>query len=95
MSEIKHTNNEKKGVFEIYSEGKKAGEMTYTWAGDDKFIIDHTEVDPAFGGKGLAKALVIAGAEYARTNNKKVVPVCPYAKITFERNAELQDVLFR
>ena len=65
MTEIKHHNDEKKGLFEIYFENKKAGEMTYTWAGDDKFIIDHTQVDEAFSGKGLAKKLVVAGVEYA------------------------------
>lgn len=93
MSEIKHSNNEKNGVFEIFVEGEKAGEMTYTWAGDDKFIIDHTEVDPKFSGQGLAKKLVVAGVGYARENAKKVIPLCPYAKSTIERNPELSDVL--
>ncbi|OWK73696.1 GNAT family N-acetyltransferase [Flavobacteriaceae bacterium JJC] len=93
MTEIRQTNNEKKGVFEIYFDGKKAGEMTYTWAGEDKFIIDHTEVDEAYNGKGLAKQLVYAGVDYARKNGKKVIPLCPYAKATIARNAELQDVL--
>lgn len=93
MTEIRQTNNEKKGVFEIYFGGKKAGEMTYTWAGEDKFIIDHTEVDEAYNGKGLAKQLVYAGVNYARKNGKKVIPLCPYAKATIAKNAELQDVL--
>ena len=93
MTEIRQTNNEKKGVFEIYFDGKKAGEMTYTWAGEDKFIIDHTEVDEAYNGKGLAKQLVYAGVNYARKNGKKVIPLCPYAKATIAKNGELQDVL--
>ena len=93
MTEIKHHNNEKNGEFEIYYEGEKAGKMTYTWAGEDKFIIDHTEVDPKFGGKGLAKPLVLAGAAYAKENNKKVIPLCPYAKSVFEKNQNIQDVL--
>ena len=41
MTEVKHTENDK--TFEIFQNGKSAGIMTYTWAGDDKFIIDHTE----------------------------------------------------
>ncbi|MCC2590782.1 GNAT family N-acetyltransferase [Chryseobacterium sp. MFBS3-17] len=93
MTEIKHSNNDKNGIFEIYYDGKRAGEMTYTWAGEDKFIIDHTEVDEAFGGKGLAKQLVIAGVEFARKKGVKVIPLCPYAKATIQRNADLQDVL--
>lgn len=94
MTEIKHQNEEKNGVFEIYHDGQKAGHMTYTWAGEDKFIIDHTEVDPAFGGKGLAKQLVLAGIAYARENGKKVMPLCPYAKSVFDRNEATRDVLF-
>lgn len=93
MTEIKHQNSETAGAFDIYFEGEKAGTMTYSWAGDDKFIIDHTEVDPKFEGKGLAKELVFAGAEYARKNGKKVIPLCTYAKHTFEKNKELHDVL--
>ena len=93
MVEIKHTNNESKGVFELYYDGKKAGLMTYSWAGDDKFIIDHTEVDEAYGGKGLGKDLVKAGVEYAREKNVKVIPLCPFAKKVIEKIPEFQDVL--
>lgn len=93
MTEIKQNNSDKKGSFEIYSDGEKAGEMTYTWAGDDKFIIDHTEVNEAFSGKGLAKQLVYAAAEYARNNGKKVIPLCSYAKSVFDKNEDIHDVL--
>ena len=93
MVEIKHTNNESKGVFELYYDGKKAGLMTYSWAGDDKFIIDHTEVDEAYGGKGLGKDLVKAGVEYAREKNVKVIPLCPFAKKVIAKTPEFQDVL--
>ena len=93
MTEIKHLNNEKNGTFEIYFDGEKAGEMTYKWAGKDKFIIDHTEVDEAYGGKGLGKDLVKAGVEYAREKNVKVIPLCPFAKKVIEKIPEFQDVL--
>ncbi|HQD45963.1 MAG TPA: GNAT family N-acetyltransferase [Kaistella sp.] len=93
MVEIKHTNNESKGVFELYYDGKKAGLMTYSWAGDDKFIIDHTEVDEEYGGKGLGKDLVKAGVEYAQEKNVKVIPLCPFAKKVIAKTPEFQDVL--
>lgn len=94
MSEIKQINNEKNGEFEIYFEGEKAGIMTYQWENEDQFIIEHTEVDKAFAGKGLAKELVLAGVKYARENGKKIVPLCSYAKSTFDKHPELQDVLY-
>ena len=67
--------------------------MTYSWAGDDKFIIDHTEVDEEYGGKGLGKDLVKAGVEYAREKNVKVIPLCPFAKKVIAKTPEFQDVL--
>ncbi|WP_185140487.1 GNAT family N-acetyltransferase [Chryseobacterium sp. 6424] len=93
MIDIKHLNHGQKGSFDLYYEGTKAGNMTYTSAGKDKIIIDHTEVSPEYGGKGLAKELVFAGAAYARENGKKIIPLCTYAKSTFEKHRELHDVL--
>ena len=93
MAEIKHQNNEKNGVFEIYEDGVKAGEMTYPWAGTDKFIIDHTGVDEAFNGKGYAKQLIYAGVEYAREKGIKIIPLCSFAKKTIEKTLQFQDVL--
>jgi uncharacterized protein len=93
MIEIKQ-NDGRKGKFEIFVDERLAGEMTYTWAGDSKFIIDHTEVKDGFDGQGLAKKLVLAGIEFARNKNVKVMPLCPYAKSVFDKNAEYKDVLF-
>ena len=37
--EIKQINDIKRGHFEAVEDDKQAGKMTYTWAGDAKFII--------------------------------------------------------
>lgn len=91
--EIQQTSNETRGELTAFIEGEKAGLMTYSWAGADKFIIDHTEVNPAFGGKGVGKELVLAAVKFARENHLKIIPLCPFAKATFERNPDWQDVL--
>ena len=93
MIEVVQNNNEKNGEFEAFFDGKHAGLMTYTWAGTDKFIIDHTEVDEAFGGKGIGKHLVLAAVDFARKNSLKIIPLCPFANATFKRNPDLGDVL--
>ncbi|MBO9585211.1 MAG: N-acetyltransferase [Flavobacterium sp.] len=92
--EIQQINDTKRGYFEAIEDGKEAGKMTYTWAGDSKFIIDHTEVSPDFNGKGVGKKLVMAAVDYARTNNLKIIPLCPFAKSVFEKVPEIHDVLF-
>ena len=92
--EITQHNDEKRGIFKAIEENKEAGEMTYTWAGQTKFIIDHTDVSPEFKGKNVGKQLVMHAVEYARANNLKIMPLCPFAKSVFDKNEEIKDVLF-
>ncbi|TPG32086.1 GNAT family N-acetyltransferase [Flavobacterium pectinovorum] len=92
--EINQINDTRRGYFEAIEDGKEAGKMTYTWAGDSKFIIDHTEVNEGFNGKGVGKKLVMAAVDYARANNIKIIPLCPFAKSVFDKTAEIRDVLF-
>ncbi|RPE12950.1 N-acetyltransferase [Chitinophaga lutea] len=91
---IEQTDNGKKGSFKAMSDGAQAGEMTYTWAGADKFIIDHTEVDDAFSGQGVGKQLVMAAVDFARTKHVKILPLCPFAKSVFDKEPSIEDVLF-
>lgn len=91
VMEIRHEERSPKGLFEAFLDGKPAGRMTYTWAGDDKIIIDHTEADPAFSGRGVGKSLVLAAVDYARRKNIKILPLCPFAKSVFERTKDIQD----
>ena len=92
--EIQQINDIKRGYFEAVEDGKEAGKKTDTWAGDSKFIIDHTEVSPDFNGKGVGKKLVMAAVDYARANNLKIIPLCPFAKSVFDKVPEIDDVLF-
>ncbi len=91
--EIQQINDTKKGYFEAVEEGKEAGKMTYTWAGDSQFIIDHTEVSPEFNGKGVGKKMLMGAVDYARKNNVKIIPLCPFAKSVFDKVEEIRDVL--
>ena len=92
--EVTHKQLQQKGAFIAQEEGIKSGEMTYSRAGEDRIIIDHTEVDPAFKGKGVGKILVMNAVSYARENGIKILPLCPFAKATFDKNPDIQDVLF-
>lgn len=74
-------------------EQQEIGEMTWSDAGPDIMIIDHTFVDPAYRGQKLAEKLVYTGVELARREGKKIIPLCPYAKKEFEKKTEYHDVL--
>jgi len=93
VMEINHRKEENKGAFIATENGAKAGEMTYSKAGDTLIIIDHTEVDPTFGGQGVGKKMVLAAVDFARENNIKILPLCPFAKAAFDKDSTIQDVL--
>jgi len=68
-------------------------EITYIDSGEDKIIIDHTIVSESLQGQGIAKKLLEKAVSFARDNNKKIIPVCPYVKAQFEKNSsEYEDV---
>ena len=83
------------GRFVLFRDGIENGEMTYVWAGKDKFIIDHTEVQPDQENKGLGKRLVLKGVEFARANGLKIMPLCPFAKRVIQGDESLWDVVYR
>lgn len=91
--EIKFEQKATKGAFFIEENGGRLGEMTFSRAGDDVLIIDHTEVSDALKGKGAGKQLVAAAVDYARKNKIKILPLCPFAKSVFDKVKEYQDVL--
>lgn len=92
--EVLQTEDGKKGKFYILLNDVEIAKMEYVYAGAEKYIIEHTEVNEEHEGKGLWKELVAAGVEFARANNLKVLPLCPYAKAIFNRMKDYSDVLF-
>lgn len=91
---IQQKQNGSKGSFYIDEEGTTLAEMTYSMTGTELMIIDHTEVSDALRGKNIGYQLVKTAAEYARTNNIKIIPLCPFAKAVMEkRKEEFEDVL--
>jgi predicted GNAT family acetyltransferase len=93
MSDVQLKIDGSKGFFYLEIEGKQEAMMTFVFAGEDKIIIDHTEVNPGNEGKGLGKKMVTKAVEYARENNLKIIPLCPFAKSVFDKVAEFRDVL--
>ena len=91
--EVLQTDNGKKGKFYIEFDDKEVAEMTYVWAGTDRIIIDHTQVDESQEGKGLGKRMVMKAVEFARAKGISIVPLCTFAKAIFDKVKEIRDVL--
>ncbi|MDO6761191.1 GNAT family N-acetyltransferase [Tamlana sp. 2_MG-2023] len=92
MDKTRKCNVGQKGRFTIYKNDEFAGEMTYTWIGKTKFIIDHTGVENKFEGKGFGKKLVMKSVEYARNNDLKILPLCPFAKKVFDTDESIDEI---
>ena len=90
---IERSEDENRGKFYIEENEIQLALMTYKKSGDGIITIDHTEVDSNHRGEGLGEDLVEAVVKFARKNDLKIVPTCPFARKIIDRTPELQDVL--
>lgn len=91
--QIQHQQNGSKGFFYAGQADNTLAKMTYTMPSAVKMIIDHTEVSDELRGKNIGYQLVNAAVEYARSNNIKIIPLCPFANAVFKKKPEFHDVL--
>jgi hypothetical protein len=82
-----------KGMFYVNKNKEILAEMVYTMAAPDKMIIEHTEVNDELKGQNVGFQLVKTAVEFARANNIKIIPLCPFANSVFKRKPEFADVL--
>ena len=85
--------NDKRGYFYIDIDGNRAAWLIFDFAGEDKFIIEHTEVSDELKGQNVGFQLVKTAVEFARAHNIKIIPLCPFANSVFKRKPEFADVL--
>ena len=75
-----------------YNDGKYVGECEFTVEGG-VWSITHTGVDPDYGGRGIARMLVLKVIEEARKQHFRIDPICSYARRMMEGKEEYSDVL--
>ena len=91
--EINHIIEDTKGYFQFIEDGEVAAYLSYSRAGESLIIIDHTDVKPAYNGQGLGKKLVFQAVEFAREQQIKIMPICPFATSVFQKEESIRDVL--
>ena len=64
-------------------------EILYSIEDSGMISIDSTFVNDDYRGQGIAEQLVDRVVEMARAENKKIIPICPFAKGMLERNSSL------
>lgn len=73
-------------------DGVEAGHVTYV-VRDGRIVFRHTEVDSAYGGRGIGGALARAGLDAARDHRLAVVPLCPFVKAWIDKHPDYQDLV--
>lgn len=78
-----------------YVDGREAGYAEYLLAEDPpRIVFPHTVTHPAFGGRGVASAVVSAAlAQVQADGDRQVVPQCWFVARHIEQHPELAGLL--
>ncbi|MFA5538719.1 MAG: GNAT family N-acetyltransferase [Gemmobacter sp.] len=94
--QIEREDNGSKGRYTARAtEDGPEAELTYSRAGTERIILDHTGVPDEYRGMGVGLALVARAVEDARAEGLRILPLCPFAAAQFRRHPEWADVLDR
>ncbi|MGM8213188.1 GNAT family N-acetyltransferase [Virgibacillus sp. W0430] len=75
------------------NESSPLAEITFKEKDEQALIVDHTYVSDELRGQGMAGKLVAEMVEFARSEGKKIIAECSYAKNKIEKTPEYHDVL--
>ncbi len=78
--------------YEARLEGELAGTLDYVRKRGHLALM-HTEVLPAFGGRGIGSALVRFALDDARRRKERVIAKCPYVLSYLDRHHGDDDIM--
>jgi uncharacterized protein len=84
--------NDAQHRYEIHHEGRLAGHLAWRDRAEVLELV-HTEIDPAFEGRGLAGQLVRFALDDARGAGRRIQPSCTYVAAWIQRHPEYQDLV--
>lgn len=88
------TRNEDEHRWEARVDGELAGFAAYQVT-DELVVFTHTEVEPAFEGRGIGGALARSALdEVAGEGTRKVMPLCPFIKAWIQRHPEYVPLVY-
>ncbi len=79
------------GRYTIAVDGKTVGLADFADR-DNQRVFYHTEIDPAYGGRGLATILIEEALNEARSEGKRVVPVCSMVVTVLKKHPEFDGI---
>ena len=91
--DVSVTDNEHLHRYQATADGKPAGFIAYRVRPDGVRVMLHTEVDPAFEGKGVGGRLVSQALDAERAAGRKIEVVCPFVAAYLRRHPEYADLV--
>lgn len=79
--------NSERYRYELFVGDELAGFAQYHDSGN-RVVFTNSEVDDAFAGQGLGKALAGGALDDALARDKVIVPVCPFIAAYLRKNAD-------
>lgn len=98
MSDVATSHAPDRTRFEAHLDGELAGFAEYQLA-EGLIVFTHTEVDPAFEGKGVGSALARGALDAVRAGEeplgpRKVIATCPFIKGWIDKHPDYADLLY-
>jgi predicted GNAT family acetyltransferase len=78
--------------FEIWAGDELAGFTVYQ-PRPEYYSFVHTEIDPAFGGRGLASILIKRALDEMRARGIAILPICPFVLRYISRHHDYLDLV--
>lgn len=85
--------NDNKGTVYVGNLNEPDAAMTFYHDEDGNMVVDHTEVSDKLRGQGAGRQLLDTIVAHARSENRKIIPVCPFVKSVFKKDNSIADVL--
>ena len=90
--DVQADDNPEQHRFEIRYGGQLAGFADYRDRDDVRSFL-HTEVEPAYAGRGLASQLIRTALDATRTAGLQVLPFCPFVKAFIAKHPDYVDLV--
>ncbi|HYN68112.1 MAG TPA: GNAT family N-acetyltransferase [Ornithinibacter sp.] len=88
------TRNEDEHRWEARIDGELAGIAEYQLT-DELVVFTHTEVEPAFEGRGVGGTLARHALDEVRAEGtRKVMPLCPFVKAWITRHPDYRPLVY-
>lgn len=88
---VRVVRNDAAEQYEAYDGDTLAGLLAYI-PGPGRVELVHTEVKPAFRGRGIGEQLADAALRAARAAGETVVPSCPFVNRYMREHSEFEEL---